>query len=229
MIHLEPLGTDVLLPAFVVGYEFPLPGGEPDRLQGLPPWVVVVDQQAGGLAMSYPSVVGAVLRLEANAERARKDLGRLVRGFRLMAEDPDMGTLRREYPVLAGLVLTHGSAYTRRQLRDLGNILASHLWVPPPRSGIEAFIRHQACDPLDYFRGWRVLRPRLRRVDVRRVSIQDLHESASYHVDEGNLANLELADDVASDEACQRELTRLGQELGRPKLPDVFLLWENSD
>jgi hypothetical protein len=69
----------------------------------MPPWVVAVDQQAGELAISYPSVVGAVLRLEANADKAEKDIARLVRGFQLMAEDPDLGTLRREYPVLAGL------------------------------------------------------------------------------------------------------------------------------
>jgi hypothetical protein len=64
----------------------------------MPPWMLAVELQAGGLAMSSPSVVGAVLRLEANADKARKDLA----------------TLRRKDKVLAGLVMTHGAEYTRR-------------------------------------------------------------------------------------------------------------------
>jgi hypothetical protein len=227
MIHIEPLGTGVILPAFVVGYE--LPRAEAALPEGMPPWVMAVDQQAGGLAMSYPSVVGAVLRLEANAHKAVKDIARLVRGFRLMVEDPDLGTLRREYPVLAGLVLTHGAEYTRRQLLDLGNVLSAHVRVPPLRSGIEAFVRHEPCDPLDYFRGWRVLRCGVRRDGPRRGSIYAFPEPSGYHVDDSNLADLDLADDVAYDEACQRGLMALGAAWARPGPPDVFLLWETSD
>jgi hypothetical protein len=227
MIHIEPLGTGVILPAFVVGYE--LPHGEPALPDGGPSWVVVVDQQAGGLAMSYPSVVGAVLRLEANTDMARKDIARLIHGFRLMAQDPNLATLRREYPVLAGLVLTHGTEYTRQELRDLGNVLSAPFRVPPLRSGIEAFVRHDPCNPLDYFRGWRVLRCGLRRDRPLRGSIYLFPGSSHYHVDDSNLADLDLADDVAYDEACQRELMVLGAAQARPGLPDVFLLWENSD
>jgi hypothetical protein len=108
--------------------------------------------------MSCPSVLAAVLRLEANADKGRKDLAHLLRGFRCMAEDPDPDTLRRDYPVLARLVLTHGTEYTRRELRDLENVLSAHVLVPPLRSGIEAFVRQEPCDPLDYFRGWKMLR-----------------------------------------------------------------------
>ena len=227
MIHIEPLGTGVILPAFVVGYE--LPRGDPDRLRGVPSWVVAVDQQAGGLAMSYPSVVGAVLRLEANADKARKDLTRLVRGFRCMAEDPDLGTLRRDYPVLAGLVLTHGAEYAGRQLRDLENLLSAHLRVPPLRSGIEAFVRHEPCEPLDYFRSWRVLRCAVRCDGPRRGSVYAFPEPSGYYVDDSNLADLDLADDVAYDQERQEELAAFGARLGRAGLPDLFFLWENSD
>src|SRR5437763_312512 len=101
MIHLEPLGTDVVLPAFVVGYELPLPRLNPDQLTGLPRWVVTLDQQAGGMCMSYPSVVGVVLRLEANRQQAKKDSEHLIKGLKYMAEDPKVGPLKRDYPVLS--------------------------------------------------------------------------------------------------------------------------------
>ena len=47
MIHIEPLGTGVILPAFMIGYELPMPESNPDHLLDLPRWIVTVDQQAG--------------------------------------------------------------------------------------------------------------------------------------------------------------------------------------
>jgi hypothetical protein len=86
MIHIEPLGSDVILPAFMIGYELPMPESNPDHLFDLPRWIVTVDQQAGGMSMSYPSVVGAVLRVGANQDKGKKDLGHLIKGLKVMAE-----------------------------------------------------------------------------------------------------------------------------------------------
>jgi hypothetical protein len=101
--------------------------------------------------------------------------------------------------------------------------------VPGVRSGIEAFVRHEPCDPLDYFRGWKVLRCAVRRDGLPGGSNPAFPEGSAYRVDGYNLAELDLADDVAYDEACQRELMSLGAALGKPGPPDVFFLWENSD
>ena len=53
MLRIEPLGTQVVLPAFVVGYELT---GEADllidALEESPPWLLVLDQQAGGYSMT---------------------------------------------------------------------------------------------------------------------------------------------------------------------------------
>ena len=149
MIHIEPLGTNVILPAFVIGYELPLPSKNPDSLTDLPRWIVTLDQQAGGLSMSYPSVVGVVLRIEANLERGKKNLAHLVRGLKCMAEDPQVGILKRDYSVLSRLVATWGTEYTQADLRGLENLLSANMWMPPLRNGIEAFIRCAECDPLD--------------------------------------------------------------------------------
>lgn len=219
MIHIEPLGTGVILPAFVVGYEV---SRSPEPLKDIPPWVVAVDPQAGGHGMSYPSVVGAVLRLEANRDKGKKDFARLVRGFRCMAEDPDMDTLRRDFRVLSRLVKTWGNEYAEAELRDLGNVLGSHFWLPPILGGIEAFVRFAPCDALDFFRGWRVLRCRVRRDGPLRGSVYSFPGSDDYHVDEGNLSDLEMADDVVYDADRQRELTNLGERLAIPGRPDVF-------
>jgi hypothetical protein len=226
MIHIEPLHTGVILPAIVLGYELSEP---PGSLGEMPPWVVTVDQQAGGHGMSYPSVVGAVLRLDANCEQGKRDITRLHRGLRCMAEDPDLATLRRDYPVLSRLVGTRGNEYAPRDLLDLGNVLGSYFWLPPLQGGIEAFVRFAPCDPLDYFRGWKVLRCVLRPNGSRRGSIYALPEADGYPVDESNLSDLEVADDIVYDGERQQELVQLGEVLGRPGLPDVFFLWENSD
>jgi hypothetical protein len=225
MIHLEPHGTSAILPAFVIGYELPVP----DCPQPQAPWIVTVDHQAGGLAMSYPSVLGAVLRLQANRDRGKEDLAHLIRGFQCMAEDPDIDTLRQTYPVFSRLVLTRGNDYTKDELWDLRNVLGSYIRVPSPRAGLEAFLRFAPCDPLDYFRGWKVLRCTLRTGNARRGSPYALPESEGYWVDDGNLTDLEMADDAVYDELSQQELVNLGAGPSQVRLPDVFFLWENSD
>jgi hypothetical protein len=80
LIHIEPLGCGSILPAFVVGY--PLADDEELDALDVPPAIVVIEQQAGGVAMSYPVVMGAVLRLEANRHRGLRDLEPLLRAAR---------------------------------------------------------------------------------------------------------------------------------------------------
>ena len=114
MLRIEPLGTRFILPAFVVGFEL---SGESERriddLDDSPAWLIALDQQAGGCCMSYPSVLGAVLRFADNGRHCRSDVREVTRGFQAMAEDPNIALLRREYPELAGLVYTRGAAYSR--------------------------------------------------------------------------------------------------------------------
>lgn len=227
MIHIEPLGTDVILPAFVVGYELPLPRKNPDHLTGLPRWVVTLDQQAGGLSMSYPSVVGAVLRLEANLERGKKNLAHLVRGLKCMAQDPQVSVLKRDYPILSTLVATWGTDYTKDQLRDLENVLSASIWMPVIQNGIEAFVRCVDCDPLDYFRGWKMLGCTLR--ESRRGSVYSLDESHCYNIDDSNLSDLELTDGDEFGQEAVNVLRQIGHQCDIPADPSVFFLWENSD
>jgi hypothetical protein len=144
---ISPLGTGVILPAFVVGFE--LEGSALQavhRLDDTPPWLVQLDQQAGGYCMSYPSVLGAVLRLEANLERGRNDPAHVVRGFKAMAEDPDVKLLRREFPTLAGLVHTQGDPYPRADLRLLGLFLHRYFDAPAIRSEPRVFFLWENSD-----------------------------------------------------------------------------------
>jgi hypothetical protein len=111
---IAPLETGWVLPAFVVGYEVAAANVE------APPWIIELQQQAGGYCMSYPTVVGAVLRLEANLDRM-PDGARLLRGLQAMAEDPDWATLRAEFPVLAALAaLFTADGYRLLAWADLG-------------------------------------------------------------------------------------------------------------
>src|SRR5687767_3700360 len=117
MLRIEPLGTDVFLPAFVVGYELPVGPARTfannvvDRLAPEPGPLLVLDQQAGGYCMRYPSIAGVVLRLEANDGKARAPLKDFIRGLKAMAEDPDLELLESEFPVLRQLVYTRGNPY----------------------------------------------------------------------------------------------------------------------
>jgi hypothetical protein len=225
LIHIEPLGCGSILPAFVVGY----PLEDDDELDALdvPPAIVVIEQQAGGVAMSYPVVMGSVLRLEPNRHRGLRDLDPLLRGLRAMAEEPDLSLLEREYKVLRSLVLTSGSAYTEDKLRSLQDYLAGYLALPPLMSGIEAHVEHAACDPRDYFAQWSVMSCTLLAEDKRQGSIYRA-SSAHYTIDESNLSDVRFDDSRTLTDTWQ-EIERLGRQLRRPDPAQLFFLWENSD
>lgn len=125
---------------------------------GLPPWLVRVEQQAGGMATSYyPSALGALLRLAANAKHARYDPKHLVDGFHCMAEDPQIAVLKREHPELWPLCATWGDAYSPVQLQHLRRATETYFRLPAPSLGHEAFVEYEPCDPLEYFEGWSVV------------------------------------------------------------------------
>ncbi|MFY0565697.1 hypothetical protein ACN28E_17890 [Archangium lansingense] len=225
MFFISPLGTGVILPAFVVGFEL-----EGSALQAVahlddtPPWLLHLDQQAGGYCMSYPSVLGAVLRLKANLERGQNDPTRAVRAFKAMAEDPDMKLLEREFPALARLVYTRGDSYSKTELRSLGTFVRHYFDAPAFDSGIEAFVRCAETDPLDWFRGWRAfsctVRPE-RAAEL--VDVQAVDESSL------NSHNFLLDDTEHFEEPMLNALTAMGPRLGIRTPPRVFFLWENSD
>jgi TRAP-type C4-dicarboxylate transport system substrate-binding protein len=100
--RIAPLETGWVLRAFVVGYEVAAANVE------APPWIIELQQRAGGYCMSYPTVVGAVRRPSAARVQA-------------MAEDPDWATLRAEFPVLAALAaLFTADGYRLLAWADLG-------------------------------------------------------------------------------------------------------------
>jgi hypothetical protein len=225
LIHIEPLGCGSILPAFVVGY--PLEDDEELGALDVPPSIVVIEQQAGGVAMSYPVVMGAVLRLEANRHRGLRDLEPLLRGLRAMAEEPDLKLLEREYKVLRNLALSSGSAYIESELRSLQDYLAAYLALPPLVRGIEAYVEHAACDPRDYFAQWGVMSCTLVEENKRQGSIYR-SSGAHYTIDESNLADVRFDDNRTLADTWQ-EIEHLGRQLQRPGPAQLFFLWENSD
>ena len=109
MLQLECMGMDEVLPAVVVGFE--VEGDVLDRAIAIDDpadGILVFAQQAGGLSMSYPCVVGAALPLAVNADRGGDAAAHVIRGLRAMAEDPDVELLAREFPALRSAVLTWG-------------------------------------------------------------------------------------------------------------------------
>ena len=232
MLRIEPLGTQIILPAFVVGYEIT---GESDARTGdlddSIPWMLTLDQQAGGYCMSYPSVLGCVLRFADNVERCRSNAADIIRGFQAMAEDPDLKLLRSDYPQLASLVYTQGNDYEADQLQRLQRYVEGYFHIPPLESGIEAFVRMAHCDPLSYFTGWRIL------TASPKTEPRELYRGQTdVYIDESNLGSIQwTADETFSDETVM-----LLRDSGRQLRIDrhdrraedhlrVFLLWENSD
>jgi hypothetical protein len=226
LIHIEPLGCGVFLPAFVIGYAVE----DDDELEALDvaPLIVVLDQQAGGSRMQYPSMIGVVVRMEQNRDRGLRDLGVLVQGFRAMAEEPDLALLEREYPVLRALVQTKGAPYTPDELHSLDRYLADYLKLPPAARGIEACVQFADCDPRALFAQWHVMSCTL-AVETRRRGSIYRSAGGAYHIDESNLQDIALDDNVPLEGGAWHELTRLRQLLRRPRPPQLFLLWENSD
>lgn len=144
---LIPLGSGPLMPALVLGYE--VLGGPPDdawaRWTGgeLPAWWMRVEQQAGGYCMSYWSVVGAVLRLEANAHHATRDPAPLISAFHAMAEDPRPALIRRSCPELVDLCGTRGELYSPADLATLSGTLGAFFDLPRCEWGMEAYVRFE--------------------------------------------------------------------------------------
>src|SRR5262249_8811240 len=223
MIRIEPLGTGVVLPAVAIGYE--IASTEQDqqveRFDEAPGWIITLDQQAGGYCMRYPSVVGAVLRLADNPERCRGDLGYVVRGFRAMAEDPDVTVLRREYPVLHELVYTRGDDYTDRQLEGLARFLGKFFDLPAFASGCEAFVRFGPCNVCSVFGGWRMLRA------APTPDLRQLYEGfRALHVDDSNIGGVTFSADTVFGWTTLSEVEAVGARIGAEG-PRAFLLWEN--
>jgi hypothetical protein len=144
-----------------------------------------------------------------------------------MAEDPKIGILQRDYPILRKLVRTHGQDYSREELASIESYLRSFLLIPPIESGMEAFIRFQQCSPLEYFLEWRMLGCRLRPAEQRRGSIYAMNEDFMYYAE--TLADFELSEEEKLTSSQIRHLERVSQEIGESGPPRVFLLWENSD
>jgi len=226
MIEILPHGTGVFLPALIVGHELP-EGAVSERVRGWansPEWVITIHHQAGGMAHSiYPTVAGLVMRLDDNVERISGDGRFLIRGFRAMAEDPDRGLLRRDYPVLLKLVETRGDDYSADELQSLHRLLGPYLTLPPIESGREAFVRLTPCDPLLHFAGWKVLSARA-LPGCRSHYVREACPTA----EEGNLGGFAFSTEAVFDAAKAAGLERLGELVGADR-PRVFLLWENCD
>src|SRR5262245_5744774 len=100
--QLEVLGSGELMPALVYGFECHSEAATRLALDFAPPsWLVFAFVQAGGYAMSYYGVIWALFRLADNSRYAHRDPSAFLRAFHLMAEDPDVRALKREYPQLA--------------------------------------------------------------------------------------------------------------------------------
>lgn len=211
-----PLGAGPLMPAILVGFVNPTFSSKRwgQVRDELPPWLVDVDQQAGGVAMSYPGGLGVLLRLEANADRASSDPAHLIRGIRCMAEDPEWRVLRAEYPELETLCATRGEPYTQKELARLDRVLRGCFRLPAAVGGLEAFVEFEQVDLLSYFDGWR-------RVEIR-PGITEL-EGEDRHYGE------RWRDGGPFDADLLAALRRIGQELELHRPVRAVLLWENAD
>ena len=227
MIRIEPLGTSRILPAILVGFELgPVDHSPIDELIDSPPWLLTLDQQAGGMAMSYPSAIGAVLRFEANVANALLDPTPLIHGFKAMAADPKYGVLRRDYPALSQLVGTWGSDYSNADIVRLDRFIGRYFRLPRLTDGIEAFVRSGPVDPLDYFAGWVALTAVVRKDRPVRTIYSG---QKSFHVDDSNVDDLILADDIMFDESIAQQLATLAPQLPSHPALKAFLMWENCD
>ncbi len=226
VVRIAPLGTGVILPAIVIGFEEQGYSDVDSIIQELaerPPWLITLDQQAGGYAMRYPSVLGCLLRFSDNAEFARGELQSLFRAFDAMAQDPKPGVLKRHFPLIADLVGTWGSDYKPEELRRLHYFLGAYFSLPEFQSGLEAFVRCSDAEPLAWFEGWRIL-----EAFPNSTMPTDRDSRRPIDIDDGNINWLTLNSDTRF---CKDQLDQLrvfGGKLGQNE-PRVFLLWENSD
>ncbi len=140
-----------------------------------------------------------------------------------MAEDPNIAVLTREYPILRKLVGTWGEDYTGQQLQRLARFLWRFFDVPDFESGCEAFVRFCRCDTWRTFGGWRLLQVAIP------ADLPEVYEGQrAVHVEESNLASVNISADTVLNAARFSELEAIGSRIG-VEGPRAFLLWENSD
>jgi hypothetical protein len=222
MLRLEPMAMDGVLPAVVVGFE--VAGDDLQRAAALPDppdGVMLLDQQAGGLAMSYPSVLGVVLPLAANVGRAGPRAADVIRGLLAMQEDPDLAALEREFPALRAMVLSQGDPYTRGDLDRLHAFVGRAFRLPVFESGLEAFVRCAPADPLAYLRGWQSFSCTPRPDSG--LSVLDAYGLRAYR------AELVVDDTRLFDETLLDAVCTTGARVATHGAPRLFLLWTNSD
>lgn len=217
MIEIELLGTNFILPAFAVGYEVESISKNARSLPKDGP-IMGLFQQAGGYGMQYTLVIGGLLRLDANQDRGIKPLGNLISGFRAMAEDPDFKTLA-DYPALGKCVGTHGNEYSSSDLELLESFVTSYVAIPRMVGGIEAFIRFEECNPLQYFKNWSVFSC------IRKPGISE--EKMIF--EEGLQSELECKDSYVFDESMIERIREVGSKIDRISELRLFFMWENSD
>ena len=227
LVTLEPKGCDQLLPAIVIGHDVAAWPNLRELRAGLTgslphaSWLLSVDHQAGGYRMSYPEVLGLMMRLESNATRALKNPSRLMRGFVAMSEDPDCALLEREYPLLRPCAGTQGDPYPPELLSLLHQEVSSVFALPGFDQGREAFVRLEPCDLMRVFEGWRVM-------GLRTPSDEDrIPDCLRYD----SLSELVRDEDVPLTSELLRDLQVHCERFAGERLPPprAWLLWENSD
>ncbi|MEO0600608.1 MAG: hypothetical protein AAF211_04175 [Myxococcota bacterium] len=203
-IPMDPLGTGPLMPAVVVGWRIPDESDLDDV--AAPRWVFDLLVQAGGYNMRYPRLLGAVLRLEANAGQALRSPRPLVQLFHDMAEDP---RVERLPSAVRGLWDTWGKDYGRAELDVLSARLRRYFVLPPAVAGLEACV---TLDPRAGFEdvvGWTKVEARGAVESIEDRSDTWFDGEPFTHQDAETL--LRLADGVV-------------------EMPlSLFLVWENSD
>jgi hypothetical protein len=216
--RIAPHESGWVLPAFVVGYE--MAGANIEAL----PSLVEIHQQAGGYCMSHPTVVGAVLRVEANLERI-PDGTSLLRGLQSMAADPYWEAPEHAFAgalaAIGDLWGTRGGPYGPAELLRWERLLRAHLPLPHLASGLEAFVRFAPADTIALFGGWRMFSCHVTGAAAR-LPVLDLNPT--FYGDD-----VQVDDDRSFDRAVLDELEVLGRAIGAPDGPRIFLLWENCD
>lgn len=229
LISIEPLGTGIFLPAVLLGWELACTVERLVRRGNAPPGFLHVAQQAGGYCMWYPECAGMLLRYEGNRDQFFREPDELIRGFKLMAEDPDLGALARDFPILRRLVCTNGQPYEDGELRQLNALLARSLRLPPIGGGVEGFLRFVDADVLSFFRRCHGLQCSLRPEDQRAGSAYQLNEGLAYYIEQRNRQDVLLSDNIDVNEATLAALASFGNTVGLNAPIRAFLLWENCD
>jgi hypothetical protein len=226
LVNLETQGTkDHFLPALVVGYD--VTGIKDGLLAGFmepaPEWLTLLSPQAGGHGISYPSLMGTVLRLEANAACGRAPLTPFIVALHAMGESYDV-PFDPVFSTLSALMETHGDPYSAEQFAILNSLAGQYLALPPFESGVEALVRTKAANPLQYLADWSVMTYRVMEGRKHPYSTTP----PPYSVEDSNVSDLMTADDLPY-RRIHEALCSLARYFARQKEPGIWLLWENSD